>query len=64
MSWFFVDADEIEYYLPSFSLVSYVKRITHMSRVGVENVAHSCPLWTGIPTPLVLGVEVGYVPKT
>ena len=34
MSWFFFDADEIEYYLPSFSLVSYVKRITHMSRGG------------------------------
>ena len=64
MSWFFFDADDIEYYFPYFSLVSYVKIITHMSRGGGPSVAHSYPLWTGIPTPLVLGVEVGYVPVT
>ena len=27
---------------------------------GAENVAHSCPHWTGIPTPLVLGVGAKY----
>ena len=31
---------------------------------GIENAAHSCPLWTGIPTPLVLGVGVKSVPVT
>ena len=31
---------------------------------GTENVAHSCLRWTGIPTLLVLGVEVGFVPVT
>ena len=31
---------------------------------GAENVAHSCPLWTGIPIPLVLGVEIGFAPRT
>ena len=25
---------------------------------------HSCPLWTGIPTQLALGVGVKFVPKT
>ena len=24
----------------------------------------SCPRWTGIPTPLVLGVEIGFAPRT
>ena len=31
---------------------------------GIENAAHSCPLWTGIPTPLVLGVGVRSVHVT
>ena len=31
---------------------------------GAENVAHSCPLWTGIPTPLVLGVGAKYARVT
>ena len=30
---------------------------------GAENVAHSCPLWTGIPTPLALGVGGEFVSR-
>ena len=57
----------LEYwYFLSFSYsFNYVKRIMKLVRVwGAESVAHSCPHWTGIPTPLALGVGERYVPKT
>ena len=64
MDWCLFDFLDLSIFHLTSSLISYVKSIKTVLGWGAENVAHSCPLRTGIPTQLALGVEVKYALKT